>query len=98
MVERLKNTHKHRFERRGLRGGRGIKMLAHPVTGHIVRENDYGMILDWHRIQFIKLDDCKLMEADGEFKKVGICEGKPFESVLTHEDYFGGKFFIYQIH
>ena len=65
-----------------------MKMLAHPVTGHIVLENDYAMILDWHRIKFIKLDNCKLMEADGEVKKVAICEGEPFESVLTHEDYF----------
>lgn len=73
-------------------------MLAHPVSGHIVHENDYGMLHDWRTIKFIELYDCKLIEADGEFKKVGKCEGEPFESVLSHEDYYDGKFFMYQIH
>lgn len=70
-------------------------MIIHPKNNMVVNENDFTMFEDWQQVEFLKANDCEVIEVAGGFKLVGKVNGETFESFLSIDAYFDGKNFTY---
>ncbi|MGG1664498.1 hypothetical protein [Brevibacillus sp. NRS-1366] len=71
------------------------KMLIHPVTNEMVKEDDFQMFSDWTTTNFIYAEDCQEVTTEDKVTLTGSIAGEKFEVEMDIEDYFDGKSFTY---
>lgn len=69
------------------------KMIMHPVTNQIVKEDDFQMFSDWATTNFIYAEDCQEVVTEDKVTLIGFIAGEKFEVEMSIEDYFEGKTF-----
>jgi hypothetical protein len=69
------------------------KMIIHPVTNQIVKEDDFQMFSDWATVNFIIAEDCQEVVTEDKVTLTGFISGQKFEVEMPIDDYFDGKAF-----
>ncbi|RNB59492.1 hypothetical protein EDM57_04960 [Brevibacillus gelatini] len=69
------------------------RMIMHPVTSQIVKEDDFQMFSDWATTNFIYAENCEEIVTEDKVTLVGFIAGEKFEIEMPIEDYFEGKSF-----
>lgn len=74
-----------------------LEFIIHPVTGHAVPDYNFELFNDWKEVEFIKATECMVIEVAGGFMLKGIVNGSYFETMLSIDEYFDGKHFVYDL-
>jgi hypothetical protein len=74
-----------------------MNMIIHPFTKQIMPEDMFQSIEGWQNIKFLYATNCREVETETHFLLIGEVNGKEFVAKLPHDEYFEGKFFIYDV-